>query len=90
MLGTLDRYIIKKFLGTFFFMIVLLLLVSVIFDLSEKTSDFAETTATVHEVVFDYYINFMIHYGNQFSGLFIFLAVLLFTSRLAQRSEVVA
>ena len=90
MLKTLDRYIIRKFLGTFFFMIVLIMMVAVVFDISEKTSDFAEMSATTGEIVRDYYLNFIVYYGNLFSGLFIFIAVLLFTSRLAHRTEVIA
>lgn len=90
MLKTLDRYIIRKFLGTFFFMIILIMMVAVVFDISEKTEDFAKMTATTSEIVWDYYLNFIIYYGNLFSGLFIFIAVLLFTSRLAHRTEVIA
>src|SRR6185503_17584182 len=86
----LDRYIITRFLGTFFFILITIMLVAVVFDLSEKTGDFATMKATWHEIVFDYYVNFLIYYANLFSGLLIFLAVLLFTSRLAHRTEVIA
>ncbi|MEO8589329.1 MAG: LptF/LptG family permease [Flavobacteriales bacterium] len=90
MLKTLDRYIIARFLGTFFFILITIMLVAVVFDLSEKTGDFATMKATWHEIVLDYYVNFLIFYANLFSGLLIFLAVLLFTSRLAHRTEIVA
>lgn len=90
MLRILDRYILRKFLGTYFLMLGIIMLVAVVFDASEKTEDFAEMTATWREIVFDYYLNFIVYYGNLFSGLFIFLAVLLFTSRLAHRSEFIA
>ena len=90
MLKTLDRYIIKQFLGTFFFLLVLIMAIAVVFDISEKTEDFSESNATVKEIAIDYYVNFVLYYSNFFSGLFIFLAVLLFTSRLAGRSEVIA
>lgn len=90
MLPILDRYIIRQFLGTFFFMLVIIMAVAVVFDISEKAEDFAEMTASTHEIVFDYYVNFIIYYANLFSGLFIFLAVILFTGRLAHRSEVIA
>jgi lipopolysaccharide export system permease protein len=89
-LSTLDRYIIKQFLGTFFFILVLVMAVAVVFDLSEKTEDLARSTATWQEVVLQYYVNFVIYYSNYFSGLLIFLAVLLFTSRMAGRTEVIA
>jgi lipopolysaccharide export system permease protein len=90
MFRTLDRYIIRQFLGTFFFILVLIMLIAVVFDISEKTDDFAKMTASLQEIVMDYYFNFVVYYANLFSGLLIFLAVLLFTSRLSGRSEVIA
>ncbi|MEZ4740674.1 MAG: LptF/LptG family permease [Flavobacteriales bacterium] len=90
MLKTLDRYIIRQFLGTFFFILVTIMLIAVVFDISEKTEDFAKMDATTMEIVREYYLNFVIYYSNLFSGLLIFLAVLLFTSRLSHRTEVIA
>ena len=90
MFKTLDRYIIRQFLGTLFFILVLIMAIAVVFDISEKTEDFAKTTASLREIVVDYYVNFIIYYSNLFSGLLIFIAVLLFTSRMAARSEVIA
>ena len=90
MLRTLDRYIIRQFLGTFFFILVTIMLIAVVFDISEKTEDFAKMKASTGEIVRDYYLNFVIYYSNLFSGLLIFLAVLLFTSRLAHRTEIIA
>lgn len=90
MFRTLDRYIIRQFLGTFFFILVVIMLIAVVFDISEKTEDFTKMSATAKEIVLDYYVNFVIYYSNLFSGLLIFLAVLLFTSRLAHRTEIVA
>jgi lipopolysaccharide export system permease protein len=89
-LKTIDRYIIRQFLGTFFFLLVLIMSIAVVFDISEKTEDFTSSNATLKEIAIDYYVNFVLYYSNFFSGLFIFLAVLLFTSRLAGRSEVIA
>lgn len=89
-LRTLDRYIIRQFLGTFFFILVVIMLIAVVFDISEKTEDFAKMKASTEEIVLEYYLNFVIYYSNLFSGLLIFLAVLLFTSRLAHRTEVIA
>lgn len=90
MLKTLDRYIIRQFLGTFFFILVVIMLIAVVFDLSEKTREFATMKASAREIVFDFYVNFIIYYSNLFSGLLIFIAVLLFTSRLAHRTEIIA
>jgi lipopolysaccharide export system permease protein len=89
-LKTLDRYIIRQFLGTFFFILVLIMAIAVVFDISEKTEDFSKSTATFKEITLDYYVNFVVYYANLFSGLLIFLAVLLFTSRMAGRTEVIA
>jgi lipopolysaccharide export system permease protein len=89
-LKTLDRYIIRQFLGTFFFILVLIMAIAVVFDISEKTEDFSQSTATFKEIAVDYYVNFVVYYANLFSGLLIFLAVLLFTSRMAGRTEVIA
>ncbi|HNR55485.1 MAG TPA: LptF/LptG family permease [Flavobacteriales bacterium] len=90
MFKTLDRYIIRQFLGTFFFILVVIMLIAVVFDISEKTEDFAKMSATTREIVVEFYLNFVIYYSNLFSGLLIFIAVLLFTSRLAHRTEVIA
>lgn len=86
----IDLYIIRKFLGTFFFTMALILSISVVFDLSEKIDQFLESDASAWEVVFEYYLNFIIHFGNLFSALFIFISVIWFTSKLSTNSEVVA
>lgn len=90
MLKQIDRYIIRKFLGTFFFTITLLLLISVVFDVSERVDDFMENHAPFKAIVFEYYVNFMLFYGNLFSSLIIFLAVIIFTSKMASNTEIVA
>ena len=88
----LDWFIIKKFLGTYIFMIAVVMSISIIFDVSEKLRDFMnpENNLTVFQIVFDYYPYFFIHYANLFSSLIIFLSVLWFTSFMAQRSEIIA
>ena len=90
MLKRLDRYIIGKFLGTFFFSIVLIMSIAVVFDLTEKMDDFFENQVTIKEVVFDYYLNFVPYFMNMFSPLFIFISVIFFTSKLAGNSEIIA
>ncbi len=64
--------------------------ISVVFDISEKLDDFLEKKPTVGQVIFDYYLNFVLFYGNLFSPLIIFLSLIYFTSRMAQRTEIVA
>ena len=89
-LRILDRYIIRKFLGTYFFSIMMIIVVVVIFDYVEKIDDFTTTQASFKSIVFDYYLNFVPFFINQFSALFTFIACIFFTSRLAYRTEIVA
>ena len=86
----IDFYIIKKFLGTFFFTLLLVVCIVVVFDISEKISDFIEKEAPLKAIIFDYYLNFVPFFANMFSPLFIFIAVIFFTSKMASDSEVVA
>lgn len=85
----LDRYIIKKFLGTFLFTILIAVAIVIIFDLSEKIDKFVGK-ATLHEIIFDYYAGFIPWLLNTFSPLFVFISAIFFTSKLAQNSEFVA
>ena len=86
----LDRYIIRKFLGTFLFTILIAIVIVVIFDLSEKIDKFVEKGVSLHEIVFDYYIGFIVWLVNSFSPLLVFVSAIFFTSMLAQNSEIVA
>ena len=86
----LDKYIIKKFLGTFFYAIALIISITIIFDLSEKIDDFLQKQAPISAIVFDYYLNFIPYFINLFSPLFTFIAVVFFTSKMAYDTEIVA
>ncbi|MEE4176447.1 MAG: LptF/LptG family permease [Bacteroides sp.] len=86
----IDWYIIKKFLGTFFFAMALIILIVIVFDFSEKIDDFIEKQAPLREIIFSYYLNFIPYFVNLFSPLFTFIAVIFFTSRLATNTEIVA
>lgn len=90
MLTILDKYIIKKFLGTYFFSIALIISISVVFDINERLDKFLSKNAPLKAIVFDYYLNFIPYYTNLFSALFVFIAVIFFTSKLADNSEVIA
>ena len=90
MLKKIDKYIIKKFLGTFFLAIVLIISIAVVFDIAEKIDDFMENQAPLKAIIFDYYLNFIPYYANLFSPLFTFIAVIFFTSKLADNSEIIA
>tara|TARA_B110000977_G_scaffold94749_1_gene125243 strand:+ start:81 stop:1157 length:1077 start_codon:yes stop_codon:yes gene_type:complete len=89
-LKKLDKYILQQFLGTFAFTLVLILLISVVFDVSEKIDDFYKREAPLDAIIRDYYLNFTIHYGLLFSALFTFIAVIISTSKLANNTEVIA
>lgn len=89
-LKIIDVYIIRKFLGTFFLAITLILAIAVVFDISEKIDDFIENGATLRKIVFDYYLNFIPYFAVLFSSLFTFIAVIYFTSRMAFNTEIIA
>ena len=89
-LNTLDWYIIKKFLGTYFFSIALILSVAIIFDIQEKIEDFISGHVPLKEIIFNYYCNFVPYFANLFSSLFVFIAVIFFTSNMASHTEITA
>jgi lipopolysaccharide export system permease protein len=89
-LKIIDIYIIKKFLGTFAFSILIILSIAIIFDVSEKIDDFIENGAPFKEVVFDYYLNFIPYFAVLFSSLFTFISVIYFTSKMAYNTEIIA
>lgn len=83
-------YIIKKFLGTFFYSIVLILSIAVVFDITEKIDNFYEHNAPLNAIVVDYYMNFIPYFANMFTPLFTFISVIFFTSKMANNTEIVA
>ncbi len=89
-LKRLDVYIIKKFLGTFFYSIILILSIAVVFDITEKIDNFYEYNAPFKAIVIDYYMNFIPYYANMFTPLFTFISVIFFTSKMANNTEIVA
>ena len=89
-LKVLDWYIIRKFIGTYFFSITLIISISIVFDANENLAKFAQFHAPFKAIVFDYYANFIPYFANLFSPLFVFIAVIFFTSRLAGNSEIIA
>lgn len=85
-----DWYIIKKFLGTYFFSIALIISIAVVFDVNEWIDKFINNKAPVKAIIFDYYANFIPYFSNLFSPLFVFISVIFFTSKLAENSEIIA
>lgn len=86
----IDFYIIKKFLGTFIYAISLLIIIVIIFDISENIDEFLEHHAPFEEIVFSYYMNFIPYFINLFIYLFTFISVIFFTSKMASNTEIVA
>lgn len=89
-LTKLDWYIIKKFLGTFLFSIVLIISIVVVFDFNERIDKFSQSHATWQQIVFTYYLNFVPYFANMLSPLFVFISVIFFTSKMADNSEIIA
>lgn len=89
-LKIIDYYIIKKFLGTFFFAIVLIMGISIVFDFAEKLDEFLDKEAPMNAIIFDYYLNFIPYFAVLFSPLFTFISVIFFTSKLAYNTEIIA
>ena len=83
LLSRLDRYIVAKFIGTYIYSIILIISIAIVFDVNENLSKFSTYGAPLKAIVFDYY-------ANLFSPLFVFIAVIFFTSKLAGNSEIIA
>jgi lipopolysaccharide export system permease protein len=90
MITRIDRYIIGKFLGTFFFILAVLMTIAIVFDFAEKVDDFVDFKVSVWDLLTKYYLNFVFHYSNLFSSLIIFITVIFFTSKMAGHNELIA
>ncbi|MCX8079614.1 MAG: LptF/LptG family permease [Bacteroidia bacterium] len=89
-LKTLDRYIFFCFMKTFWVSIALILCIFIVFDIKEKIQSFTSNDIPLKEIIFEYYLMFIPYFANLFSHLFIFISVIFFTSRMANRNEFVA
>jgi len=90
MLKKLDVYIIKKYLGTFFFSILIFTLIAIIIDFSEKIEDYVDGNVPVQPIIFDYTINFMLYINGLLLPLYALISVVFFTSRMAYNSEIIS
>ena len=90
MLKTLDRYIIKKFLSTFFFTVLIITMISIIIDFSDKVEDFIEEDVTIQQIIVDYYLNWILWINGLLFPLGVLIAVVFFTSRMAFNSEIIS
>jgi lipopolysaccharide export system permease protein len=86
----LDWYILRKFLTTFFFAICLFAVIAIVVDVSEKTDDFVKSQLGVQKIITQYYFGFIPHIIALLFPLFVFIAVIFFTSKMAGNSEIVA
>ncbi len=85
----IDRYIINKYLGTFVFTLLIFTAISVVFDISEHLDNFLSKNATLYQIAFQYYAGFIPFYINLLSPLINFLAVIFFTAKMANQTEIV-
>lgn len=86
----IDWYILRKFIGTFIYSIMILLVISVVIDITEKLDDFMGSNLSVGAIIVDYYFGFIPHIAALLFPLFIFISVIFFTSKMAYRSEIIA
>ena len=86
----LDLYIIKKFLKTYFFAVLIIVTIIMVIDYTEKIDNFIDNHATLHEIIWDYYLNFIPYWANYISPLMVFIATVFFTANMAARTEIIA
>lgn len=89
-ISRLDRYIITKFLGTYFFALLLIISIAVVIDFNNYSDKFLSNHVPLEKIIFEYYANFIPYFMGLFSSLFVFIAVIFFTSKLAMNSEIIA
>ena len=90
MLKIIDKYIIKKYLGTFFYTMLLITMIALVVDFPERIDKFLSGPMTLHEIIFDYYLNFIPWINGLLWPLFALLSVIFFTSAMAKNTEFVA
>jgi lipopolysaccharide export system permease protein len=86
----LDLYIIKKFLKTYFFAVLIIVTIIMVIDYTEKIDNFIDNKAPINEILGDYYLNFIPYWANYISPLMVFIATVFFTANMAARTEIIA
>lgn len=89
MFKIIDKYIIRKYLGTFFFTALIFTMIATVIDFSEKVENFIKEPCTKKEILFDYYIHFIPYINGLLWPLFSLIAVVFFTSRMAYQTEII-
>jgi len=86
----LDLYILKKFLKTYVFAVLIIVLIIMVIDYTEKIDDFIRKEAPLRAILVDYYLNFIPYWANYISPLMVFIATVFFTANLAAKTEIIA
>ena len=86
----IDWYIFKKFIVAFLLSLLLIIVLVIVFDISEKIDNFVTNQAPLKEIILNYYLNFIPYFINMYSPMFVFITVIIFTSRMAANSEIIA
>ncbi|MFK5889897.1 MAG: LptF/LptG family permease, partial [Flavobacteriaceae bacterium] len=87
----LDLYILKRYFTTFLFTLLILTPIAIVIDIADKIGKFlAKPDLTAYQIIVDYYFNFVINYANTFMPLALFISVIMFTSKLADNTEIIA
>ncbi|MBK8555700.1 MAG: LptF/LptG family permease [Lewinellaceae bacterium] len=87
---TLDGYIIRKYLSTFGFSLLIFTMISMVIDFSDKVKSFIEKPCTAKEILLDYFPGFIFNIAGLLLPLYTLIAVVFFTSRLAFNSEILS
>ena len=85
----IDFYIIKRYIGTFLVMILLFIPIGIMVDVAEKIDKFKEKEVPITDIM-EYYIDFTWYFANLLFPIFLFLSVIWFTSKLAEKTEIIA
>ena len=85
----IDWYILKRYLATFFVMILLFVPIGIMIDVSEKIDKMIEQKVPFGEVM-GYYGNFTLYFASLLFPIFLFLSIIWFTSKLANNTEIIA
>ena len=87
----LDKYLVEKYFTSFIFTLLILIPITIAIDVSEKVGKFLKAEDLgASEIINDYYLHFIVNYGNTFMPLALFISVIMFTSKLSGNSEIIA
>ncbi|MFY7912250.1 MAG: LptF/LptG family permease, partial [Emticicia sp.] len=89
-MNILDKYLIKRFLKTYFFAVLVIVLIIMVIDFVEKNDDFIQKSAPMRAILLSYYANLAPYWANYISPLMIFISTVFFTAQMAAHTEIVA